>query len=127
DHMRKLLARRTTAFVLVTSPRSDTVEEAGWFADKLNESGLAVEGLVVNRVHPAFSSGGPLPDAPPGSALEALITNLRGYQAVNRREEDAFAALVTQVAPSPVSLVPLLDVDVHDVDGLGLVADHVFR
>ena len=45
---------------------------------------------------------------------------------MNRREEDAFAALVTQVAPSPVSLVPLLDVDVHDVDGLGLVADHVF-
>ena len=25
-----------------------------------------------------------------------------------------------------MSLVPLLDVDVHDVDGLGLVADHVF-
>ena len=45
---------------------------------------------------------------------------------MNRREEDAFAALVTQVAPSPVSLVPLLDVDVHDVHGLGLVADHVF-
>ena len=61
------------------------------------------------------------------AAVEALIANLRGYQAVNRREEDAFAALVTQVAPSPVSLVPLLDVDVHDVDGLGLVADHVFR
>ena len=126
EHMRRLLARRTTAFVLVTSPRSDTVEEAGWFADKLNESGLAVEGLVVNRVHPAFGAVETLPVAPPGSALAALIDNLRGYQAVNRREEDAFAALVTQVAPSPVSLVPLLDVDVHDVDGLGLVADHLF-
>jgi anion-transporting ArsA/GET3 family ATPase len=126
EHMRRLLARRTTAFVLVTSPRSDTVEEAGWFADKLNESGLAVEGLVVNRVHPAFGSAEPLPDVPPGSALAALIDNLRGYQAVNRRERDAFAALVDQVAPSPVSLVPLLDVDVHDVHGLGLVADHVF-
>jgi len=124
--MRRLLARRTTAFVLVTSPRADTVEEAGWFADKLNESGLAVEGLVVNRVHPAFNAGEPLPEAPPGSALEALIGNLRGYQAVNRREEAAFAALVTQVAPSPVSLVPLLEIDVHDVHGLGLVADHVF-
>jgi len=28
---------------------------------------------------------------------------------------------VTQVAPSPVARVPLLD-----VDGLGLVADHIF-
>jgi hypothetical protein len=25
-----------------------------------------------------------------------------------------------------VARVPLLDVDVHDLDGLGLVADHVF-
>ena len=126
EHMRRLLARRTTAFVLVTSPRADTVDEAGWFADKLNESGLAVEGLVVNRVHPAFDTTAALPDAPPGSALEALIDNLRGYQAVNHREESAFAELATQVAPSPVARVPLLDVDVHDVAGLGVVADHVF-
>jgi len=126
DHMRRMLARRTTAFVLVTSPRADTVEEAGWFADKLNETGLAVEGLVVNRVHPSFGSPEGLPHAPPGSALAALVDNLRGYQEVNQREEDAFAALVAQVAPSPVGRVPLLDVDVHDVDGLALVADHVF-
>ena len=45
---------------------------------------------------------------------------------MNHREEAAFAALVLQVAPSPVARVPLLDVDVHDVEGLGLVADHVF-
>ena len=65
--------RRTTAFVLVTSPRADTVEEAGWFADKLNESGLAVEGLVVNRVHPAFAVAGPLARrSRPASALAAL-------------------------------------------------------
>ena len=126
EHMRRLLARRTTAFVLVTSPRSDTVEEAGWFADKLNESGLAVEGLVVNRVHPPFDTAVALPEVPPGSTLAALVDNLRGYQAVNHREESAFAELVTQVAPSPVARVPLLDVDVHDVDGLALVASHVF-
>jgi anion-transporting ArsA/GET3 family ATPase len=126
DQMRRLLAQRTTAFVLVTSPRADTVDEAGWFADKLNESGLAVEGLVVNRVHPAFDADGDMPDAPPDSELAGLIDNLRGYQAVNRREEAAFGALVTQVAPSPVARVPLLDVDVHDVDGLALIAGHVF-
>ncbi len=126
EHMRRLLAKRTTAFVLVTSPRSDTVDEAGWFADKLNESGLAVEGLVVNRVHPAFDTATPLPDAPPGTALDALAANLAGYQAVNRREELAYAALVTQVAPSPVARVPLLDIDVHDVGGLEVVAHHVF-
>jgi anion-transporting ArsA/GET3 family ATPase len=127
EHMRRLLMRRTTAFVLVTSPRADTVEEAGWFADKLNESGLAVEGLIVNRVHPRFSiADEPMPAAPAGSALEALIENLRGYEELNRREEDAYAALVTQVAPSPVARIPFLAVDVHDIVGLGLIADHVF-
>jgi anion-transporting ArsA/GET3 family ATPase len=127
EHMRRLLMRRTTAFVLVTSPRADTVEEAGWFADKLNESGLAVEGLIVNRVHPCFSFGGqPMPTAPAGSTLDALIENLRGYEELNRREEDAYAALVTQVAPSPVARIPFLDADVHDIAGLGLIADHVF-
>lgn len=129
DHVRRLLARRTTAFVLVTSPRADTVDEAGWFADRLNESGLAVEGLVVNRVHPAFSQPGEarhLPRAPEGSALEVLIENLHGYAAVNEREEAALAALVAEVAPSPVARVPLLDIDVTDTQGLALMADHMF-
>lgn len=126
DDMRRLLARTTTAFVLVTSPRGDTVEEAGWFADRLNESELAVEGLVVNRVHPAFAVTAPFPPVPPSSTLARLIENLENYQAVNKREESACAALVAQVAPSPVARVPLLDVDVTDIGGLGLVADHVF-
>ena len=126
DHMRDLLARPTTAFVLVTSPRSDTVEEAGWFADRLKESKLAVEALVVNRVHPAFPTTGPFPPVPVGSALAALVDNLHSYQSVNAREESAYAELVAQVAPSPVARVPLLDIDVHDIDGLALIADHVF-
>jgi len=36
------------------------------------------------------------------------------------------SALATQVAPSPVCRVPLLDIDVHDLDGLSVVADHMF-
>jgi anion-transporting ArsA/GET3 family ATPase len=130
EHMRKLLARRTTAFVLVTSPRADTVEEAGWFADRLNESGLAVEGLVVNRVHPTFATPeelGQMPAAPDSSALASLLENLRGYADVNEREEAALSELVVQVAPSPVGRVPLLDIDVTDTVGLGIVADHMFR
>jgi anion-transporting ArsA/GET3 family ATPase len=128
EHMRRLLARRTTAFLLVTSPRADTVDEAGWFADKLNESGLAVEGLVVNRVHPSFSHSTSLalPQAPEGSALEALVENLRRYAALNEREESALAQLVLQVAPSPVARVPLLDIDVTDTAGLAMVADQMF-
>jgi anion-transporting ArsA/GET3 family ATPase len=128
EHVRRLLTRRTTAFVLVTSPRADTVGEAGWFADRLNESGLAVEGLVVNKMHPAFDAEavGNLPDSAPGSALAALVDNLRGYVALNERESTTLADLVVQVAPSPVARVPLLDVDVTDTRGLETIADHLF-
>ena len=126
DHMRRLLARRTTAFVLVTSPRADSVAEAGWFADKLNESGLAVEGLVVNRVYPSFGQTTALPEAPQGSDLAALVANLRQQQQVHEREQATLERIVTEVAPSPVVCVPLLDFDVHDVEGLSAVADYVF-
>ena len=108
----------------MTSPRPDTVEEAGWFADKLNESELAVEGLVVNRVHPAFGAHGTAarrsrPAAPwPGSSTTCAAT-----RPSTEREERACRRAGGPGGPVPGVPVPLLDVDVHDVDGLGLVAD----
>ena len=47
-------ARRLDPFVLVTSPRRETIDEAGWFADQLVTLGFGVAAVVVNRVHPAF-------------------------------------------------------------------------
>jgi len=126
DRMRDLLGQDSTAFVLVTAPRDDTVEEARWFADRLGESGLSVDGLVVNRVYPRFAVTPHLAPAPAGSALAVLETNLRGYQAINAREEAACGDLVLHLAPAPVVRVPLLDIDVHDVDGLGTIAGHLF-
>ena len=126
EHMRALLEQPTTAFVLVTSPRPDSVEEAEWFADRLDKSGLRTDALVVNRVHPSWPVPGELPDAPEGSALAGLIGISRDHQRVAEREEAAFGALASRLAPSPVIRVPLLETDVHDVDGLGSVADHLF-
>ena len=48
-----------TAFVLVTSPRRDAVEEATFFAERLAEDGRRIETLIVNRVHPAFGGADP--------------------------------------------------------------------
>src|SRR3974390_3051414 len=64
DHVRDLLGRDTTAFVLVPAPRDDPVEEARWFADRLEESGMTVDGLVVNRVFPHFAQTPDLAPAP---------------------------------------------------------------
>ena len=56
-HVLDLLNDPNTAFVLVASPKRDTVEEARFFADKLAESDLPVRALIVNRMHPRFGSG----------------------------------------------------------------------
>ena len=53
--MRELLSQPGTAFVLVASPRSDSVDEAVHFAGKLAESDMSVTALVVNRVQPRFA------------------------------------------------------------------------
>ncbi|MHB1585386.1 MAG: ArsA family ATPase [Acidimicrobiales bacterium] len=138
--VRQLLASPSTAYVVVTSPRPDAVEEAAYFAGKLTDSGMTASALVVNRVHPHFAgsaggaggeaaggaAGSGLPSAPDGSELAALVANLARLEELAAREEAAYAALVERVAPAPVGRVPLLGTDVHDLDGLAVVADHLF-
>ncbi len=125
--VRRLLADPATAYVVVTSPRSDSLEEAGYFTSRLTERGVSAAGLVVNRVHPRFGSDGiALPAAPAGTALAVLEDNLRELDAVAGVEAQSFAGLVAATGPSPVGLVPLLGTDVHDVEGLGVVADALF-
>ena len=130
--VRELLVEDGTSFVLVASPRPDSVDEAVHFAGKLAESGMSVTALVVNRVQPRFAEDAQLdtlrrqagPDL--GTALDQLIDNLGGYTAASDREEVALADLVAQVDPAPVYRVPLLNGDVHDLDGLGTIADLLF-
>jgi anion-transporting ArsA/GET3 family ATPase len=124
--VRSLLADPSTAYVLITSPRSDAVEEATFFAGKLADTGVSTAGLVVNRVHSRFADGTDLPESPPGTDLAVIVDNLRQLDQIADREEAAYTDLVRQVAPSPVGRVPLLGSDVHDLAALGLVADQLF-
>jgi anion-transporting ArsA/GET3 family ATPase len=130
--MRALLADPSTAYVIVTSPRADAIEEAWFFADRLAERHVAPAGLVVNRVHPRFAPdvphGGSIgtAGAPAGSVLAAIVANLVELDQIASEEEAAFAGLVARLAPAPVACVELLGSDVHDVAGLGAVADDLF-
>jgi anion-transporting ArsA/GET3 family ATPase len=56
----ELLVDGTTAFVVVSSPRREAVEETLFFADRLGQTTAQVEALIVNRVFPNF---GPVPRA----------------------------------------------------------------
>jgi anion-transporting ArsA/GET3 family ATPase len=123
-----------TTYVLVASPRSDTVVEARYFAEQLHASGLTVGAVVVNRMHPRF--GGPSARVAERSAaaareagnadLAALWHNLAELTAVAAAEERALAPVLALAGEAPVARVPLLDDDVHDLDGLAAIAAHVF-
>jgi len=124
--VRDLLAAPQTAFVLVTSPRPDAVEEASYFASKLTEAEIGVDALVVNRLHPRF--GGPDEQAAGNvtdSTLAVLRANLAEFQRVAVGEEAHFEKLAAQVAPASVQRVPFLAGDVHDLEGLELVGTHL--
>jgi anion-transporting ArsA/GET3 family ATPase len=129
----ELLADPATAFVLVASPRADTVDEAIYFADKLQEAGIGVDALIVNRLHPRFGdvgSGGTdreRADTLAGTDLGVLYANLADFREVSEREESHFAELATKVAPAPVARVPFLAGDVHDLDGLATIGSHLFE
>ena len=100
--VRELLIQADTAFILVASPRPDSVDEAVHFAGKLAESDMSVTALVVNRVQPRFADDTLLASLPPsgagtGTALDQLVENLRGYTAASDREEQAYADLVAKI------------------------------
>ncbi|MGH9126013.1 MAG: ArsA family ATPase [Acidimicrobiales bacterium] len=128
-----LLSEPETAFVIVAAPRRDAIEEAMFFASRLQEARIEVEALVVNRLHPRY---GPVPSVLTGSAalpgadpkteaLRLLVANLRDLDGIAEREERYLRSLARQVAPAPVVRVPMLDDDVHDVDGLSHVGAYL--
>lgn len=127
-----LLADDRTAFVLVASPRRDTLAEARYFAERLGTAGIGVEALVVNRVHPLFGDAlaeatraraGTLAD----TALGPLYANLADLQTVASREREHLAGLADVVpATADVVWVPFLGSDVHDLAGMDEIARYLY-
>jgi anion-transporting ArsA/GET3 family ATPase len=133
--VKALLADAATTFLIVTSPEREPVEEAIFFRGKLREARLPFGGLVVNRVHPLG------PDDGPQDADEAAVTaELGGDAALARkvvrtltefrvlavRDAASLERLARDVGDRDPIVVPHLDGDVHDVDGLVLVHRHLF-
>ena len=128
----QLLADDSTSFVLVASPRRDTVAEAAYFAQRLGDMGLTVRAVVVNRIHPLFWRGDDdeltacAKNAPPDSAFVDHVSNLIDFTEIARSERSHLAPLQELVAPAPLAEVPLLPFEVHDLDNLTALGDHLF-
>lgn len=126
-----LLSDDNTAFILVTAPRRDVVDEATFFATKLAEADIPVRALVVNRMHPRFTDADPdtlreRATTLAGTDLGALYDNLADFSTVAANEEHHLAGLAASVAPAPVVRVPFLASDVHDLAALATIASHLF-
>jgi anion-transporting ArsA/GET3 family ATPase len=127
----RLLAADDTAFVLVASPKSDTVAEATYFARKLADSSLKVKSVVVNRVHPSFGDGSPSADRKraetfAGTALGAQYTALADLRQIAQEESVHLDHLKGAVPGAPMVAVPLLPFEVHDMASLLALGDHLF-
>lgn len=134
--------------MLVASPRSDTVTEAGFFADELARKEIAVQGLIVNRTQPSFGvalgdgagegTDGPVRVALSASAVRARAETLAGtalgdhYRCLADSlhlaagEAEHLAGLAERVTPAPVVKVPVQPFEVSDLESLRTLAAVVF-
>ena len=134
DDVVALLRAERTAFVVVASPQHDTITEAVWFARQLDDQGVGVAAAIVNRVQPAFGEIEVPHDlgtvgtgsGPNADVLAALWANLAELQQIRGAELAALEPLVELTEPAPVALLPLLDGDIHDLDSLDQIAEHLF-
>ena len=141
-----LLKDPGTSFVVVAAPERDALREAAYFVERLRTDQMPLAGLVLNRVQdvidPQFTSeqaaagaqlltelagddeGQEAQDARLTAALLELHAQRMNLSARQRHLADRFTAAHPGV---PVSAVPALAEDVHDLDGLrtigGLLAN----
>jgi anion-transporting ArsA/GET3 family ATPase len=124
----ELLADSRTAFVLVTSPRRDALEEAAYFHHRLMDAGLPFAGVVANRVHRAGEATDPAElTRLLGEPLARKVA--RTYEEERRlaeRDRENLARLRRRLGRKPMIEVPHLRDDVHDLDGLRRMDEYLF-
>jgi anion-transporting ArsA/GET3 family ATPase len=147
DKAYEVLRGSGTAFVVVSSPEEQVLEDAEYLSTKMGELRMPLKGVVLNRVHHEFRPSrrgrrggevGPeevhelaavVERALGGRASDAaeLAANFADYQALARGEslriEQFRAGLPRRV---PVVSVPNFARDVHDLAALAAMHAHLF-
>jgi anion-transporting ArsA/GET3 family ATPase len=130
ERVNALLRDRRSAFVLVTSPRIDAIEEASYFHRRLMEADMPFAGVVANRVHVGAKAGpaarGDL-EKLLGAELAAKVADAAADSAgLAARDRANLTELKRKLHRKPMIEVPLLDADVHDLDGLRRMDEYLF-
>ncbi len=130
--VKALLRDPGTTFLIVTSPEREPVEEAIFFHGKLRDAQMPFGGLIVNRANAldgAERDAGEVAAELTGSLGAKLAgkvaQNLHDLQVLAARDAAAIERLKRELSePDPI-VVPQLDGDVHDVEGLLQVHRHL--
>ncbi len=130
--VKALLADPATTFLIVTSPEREPVAEAIFFHGKLREARMRFGGLIVNRAAVADPALGAPADvqtalAPElGEALAAKVAAGVGDLGLLAARDAASIELLREALdePDPI-VVPQLDGEVQDIDGLVALYRHL--
>ncbi len=130
----ELLRRPGTWFVVVASPEPDALREASYFVDRLSAEGMPLAGLVLNRTHPpattrlsATRAEGAAEEVAEseadGAEVAAAALRVHAERMVVAAREQHLADRFTSAHPEVgVRTVPAAAGDVHDLDGLQVMA-----
>jgi len=135
DRTYALLQDPTTSFLVVAAPEPDALREASYFVERLQQDGMPLTGLVLNRVHTteaddvsAARAEGAAEELEELNAHELTGALLRLHADTMRLREREQRLLTRFTGAHPhvaVTLVPALAGDVHDLDGLTTMGTHL--
>ena len=145
--VQRLLHDRRTTFIVVSTLESAALAEAEFFYRKIDEFGLPLGALVLNRVMPPFlldeaasksvlrlvdeGLAGRLAAEADGlfsdtalvrDVLATLAENFLNFRAVAVRERSELGRLADD-APGVILTVPFFETDIYDLSGLAQVAE----
>jgi anion-transporting ArsA/GET3 family ATPase len=129
ERVTELLGSDAATFVLVASPRNDAIDDAIFFHDQLERRGMPFGGVVVNRFHEARGDEVEIDLAKELGAdlAEKVEANYTDFEVLADRDRANLHRLTKRLSGEPVVVVPELDGDVHDLDGLGQMVEHLYR
>ncbi len=138
DAVFRLLSSGDAAFVVVSSAEPGALREARYFVQRLAKDGMPLAGLVLNRVTLPLSaelgallaaseeesealSGGDDQDR----AVAGLLALARRQADVHQRQRRSIEAGLHAMDVRTRIEVPLMASDVHDLEGLQQIAEHL--
>jgi anion-transporting ArsA/GET3 family ATPase len=132
DQTYRLLKEPGTAFVVVAVLERDALREAAYFVERLATERMPLAGLVLNRMHTSEAAALSVErslaaaeqlDETGESPLTAAVLRVHAERLVTATGDRRMAERFTSAHPTvPVVHVAAQASDVHDLDGLRLIA-----